>query len=111
MLMNKLSSSKGEGAGGELPENHRPRNIGDLVTLRRVSGWYLPEVPTVCLAWKLLTSGHITDQPLPVPWAGAPWLPCLLTLHLALWPLLSSAPFPDSVYWPLQRLFQSVFPV
>lgn len=50
MLMNKLSSSKGEGAGVELPENHRPRNIGDLVTLRRVSGWYLPEVPTVCPA-------------------------------------------------------------
>lgn len=40
VLMNKLFSSKGEGAGGKLPENHRPRNIGDLV----------PEVPTVRLA-------------------------------------------------------------
>lgn len=79
MLMNKLSSSKGEGAGDELPENHRPRNIGDLVTLGRVSGWYLPEVPgIVSLAWKLLPSGYITDpcprlEPLaPLPSHTAP---------------------------------------
>lgn len=103
--INKLSSPKGKEAGGDLPENYRPRNIGNLLTLGRVSGWYLPGsaycVPgIVSLAWKLLPSNHnllachITYHPLPVPWAGAP-LALTMPSHTAPRPvvLIQQCPF------------------